>query len=81
MSNLLANSTAYKLDEIAAAKAALPFAEVEQAAKAADAPRGFLRALETKRDAGQAALIAEIKKSSPSKGWRLHHRLHSSQHD
>ncbi|WP_128254295.1 indole-3-glycerol phosphate synthase TrpC [Falsirhodobacter deserti] len=56
---------AYKLDHIAACKAARPLAEVEAAAKAAPAPRGFYRAL---TQAPRYGLIAEIKKASPSKG-------------
>ncbi len=68
MSDILDKITAYKLEEIAAAKLARPLSEVEQAAQAADAPRGFIRALESKRAESKAALIAEIKKASPSKG-------------
>ena len=41
MSDILDKITAYKLDEIAAAKAVRPLAEVEAKAQAADAPRGF----------------------------------------
>jgi indole-3-glycerol phosphate synthase len=68
MSDILAKIEAYKRDEIAAAKRARPFAAVEAEAKAAAPPRGFLRAIERELAAGNYALIAEIKKASPSKG-------------
>ncbi|WP_340151552.1 indole-3-glycerol phosphate synthase TrpC [uncultured Sneathiella sp.] len=42
--------------------------DVEATAKAAEAPRGFIRALRSRREAGEYGLIAEIKKASPSKG-------------
>jgi len=68
MADILTRIEAYKREEIAAAKRAHPPAEVEAAAKAAAPPRGFLAAIERRHAAGGPALIAEIKKASPSKG-------------
>jgi indole-3-glycerol phosphate synthase len=68
MTDILERIGAYKREEIAQAKAARPLGELEQQAKAVGAPRGFLRAIERQRAEGAYALIAEIKKASPSKG-------------
>jgi indole-3-glycerol phosphate synthase len=68
MSDVLVEICAYKREHIARCKAARPFSAVEAVANAADAPRGFINALKAKKAAGRYALIAEIKKASPSKG-------------
>jgi len=57
----------YKLEDIAARKAARPLSDLEAAARAATPPRGFARALQAAAQRGYG-LIAEIKKASPSKG-------------
>lgn len=59
---------AYKRREIEAAKAARSFDKMRRTAEAAPPPRGFVRAIETSLAEGRTALIAEIKKASPSKG-------------
>ena len=68
MSDILNKILATKAEEIAAAQARLPLAEV-QALAAQQAPaRDFVGAIRSKIAAGKAAVIAEIKKASPSKG-------------
>jgi indole-3-glycerol phosphate synthase len=68
MSDILTKIEAYKREEIAAAKRAHPLSEVEARAKAASPPRGFVRAIRNKLAKGEYALIAEVKKASPSRG-------------
>jgi indole-3-glycerol phosphate synthase len=68
MNDILQRILACKHEEIAGRKARVPAAELR--ARNADAPptRGFATALRERMDAGKAAVIAEIKKASPSKG-------------
>jgi indole-3-glycerol phosphate synthase len=68
MADVLAKIETYKREEIAAAKRACAFAELEAQAKAAPPVRGFVKAIEGRLASGGYALIAEIKKASPSKG-------------
>jgi indole-3-glycerol phosphate synthase len=68
MATILDNIAAYKREEVAAAKRLMPFSSLELHARAQRPTRGFRKALENKHKAGQWALIAEIKKASPSKG-------------
>lgn len=64
--NVLAEIVAYKREEVAARKQARTITELEASASAQDAPRGFHEALVNCTN--RPALIAEIKKASPSKG-------------
>jgi indole-3-glycerol phosphate synthase len=68
MTDILEEITAYKLKEIADAVSRRPLAVVEADAHKAPPVRGFAAALQAKIAAGAPALIAEIKKASPSKG-------------
>ena len=69
MTDVLDRIAAYKREDVAARKAATTQDAIEALARAASAPRGFRAALDrTVEDTGRPALIAEIKKASPSKG-------------
>lgn len=68
MRDILKEILQVKRQEVLAAQAACPLAEVRAAARQADPVRGFARALQQKVQAGYSAVIAEVKKASPSKG-------------
>jgi indole-3-glycerol phosphate synthase len=59
---------ARKAEEVAERKTKISLEQLKQAIKGASAPRGFASALQQKIAAGESAVIAEIKKASPSKG-------------
>jgi len=68
MSNILQKIIARKHEEIAARQTARPLAELRARAQDAPPTRGFAASIEARIAAGQAAVIAEVKKASPSKG-------------
>jgi indole-3-glycerol phosphate synthase len=67
-SDILEKIITTKAQEVIAAQVAQPFAAIDAVARANAAPRGFEQALRAKIAAGRPAVIAEIKKASPSKG-------------
>jgi indole-3-glycerol phosphate synthase len=66
--DILAKILAVKAAEIATTRQTVAFAEMRRRAESAIAPRDFVAAMRAKHEIGQSAVIAEIKKASPSKG-------------
>src|SRR6201994_3407044 len=68
MSNVLTEILAAKADHVAACKRRVPQDKIEHLATQASPPRGFAQALRDMADGGRFALIAEMKRKSPSGG-------------
>ena len=68
MSDILQRILARKREEVEAGRAAVPMDRMLERAKAAPAPRDFVGALRAKIASGRPAVIAEVKRASPSKG-------------
>ena len=66
--DILARILAVKQDEIEASRRAVPLAAMRARAERAEPPRAFVEALRAKVAAGEAAVIAEMKRASPSRG-------------
>jgi len=68
MSDILKRILATKRTEVAQAKKGVPQREMESRAREAAAPRDFVAAMRSRMDSGKPAVIAEVKRASPSKG-------------
>lgn len=68
MTDILDRIEAYKRTEISEAKVRMPLATLERNVRDHDPPRGFVHAIEAKLNQRRIALIAEVKKASPSRG-------------
>jgi indole-3-glycerol phosphate synthase len=68
MSDILKKIEAYKRREIAESKVRVPRGTLEREIQSQSPPRGFIKAIERAIEGGRFALIAEIKRASPSKG-------------